>query len=327
MITTLLSSNAVLLVLIAFGCFLLIKGADYLVDNASGLARYFNVPALVIGMTVVAFGTSMPEFVVNVFASGAGNPTLALTNIYGSNFINVMVILGLSSVIYPIKSKPNSRKTDIPIAIGVSILLLIFNLTGAVITQLEGVILLLCFCGFLYIQYKNSKDDFLDAIPDKEQNVENINKPIWKYILMILIGIGCLTCGGQIVVKSATALALNLGISDAIIGLTIVALGTSLPELATSCVAAYKKDPDIALGNIIGSNIFNILMVIGLSSVILPLPVYDGVIVDGVMDIVAAALVYLFVMTNKQHEIKRWHGILLLLIYAGYLAFRITSIL
>lgn len=327
MITTLLSSNVVLLVLIAFGCFLLIKGADYLVDNASGLARYFNVPALVIGMTVVAFGTSMPEFVVNVFASGAGNSTLALTNIYGSNFINVMVILGLSSVIYPIKSKPNSRKTDIPIAIGVSILLLIFNLTGAVIAQLEGVILLLCFCGFLYIQYKNSKDDFLDAIPDKEQNVENTNKPIWKYILMILVGIGCLTCGGQIVVKSATALALNLGISDAIIGLTIVALGTSLPELATSCVAAYKKDPDIALGNIIGSNIFNILMVIGLSSVILPLPVYDGVIVDGVMDIVAAALVYLFVMTNKQHEIKRWHGILLLMIYAGYLAFRITSIL
>jgi cation:H+ antiporter len=327
MITTLLSSNVVLLVLIAFGCFLLIKGADYLVDNASGLARYFNVPALVIGMTVVAFGTSMPEFVVNVFASGAGNPTLALTNIYGSNFINVMVILGLSSVIYPIKSKTNSRKTDIPIAIGVSILLLIFNLTGAVITQLEGVILLLCFCGFLYIQYKNSKDDFLDAIPDKEQNNENSNKPIWKYLLMILIGIGCLTCGGQIVVKSATALALNLGISDAIIGLTIVALGTSLPELATSCVAAYKKDPDIALGNIIGSNIFNILMVIGLSSVILPLPVYDGVIVDGVMDIVAAALVYLFVMTNKQHEIKRWHGIVLLMIYAGYLAFRITSIL
>jgi cation:H+ antiporter len=329
MITTLLSSNVVLLVLIAFGCFLLIKGADYLVDNASGLARYFNVPALVIGMTVVAFGTSMPEFVVNVFASGAGNPTLALTNIYGSNFINVMVILGLSSVIYPIKSKTNSRKTDIPIAIGVSILLLIFNLTGAVIAQLEGVILLLCFCGFLYIQYKNSKDDFLDAIPDKEQNTngETANKPIWKYVLMILISIGCLTCGGQIVVKSATALALNLGISDAIIGLTIVALGTSLPELATSCVAAYKKDPDIALGNIIGSNIFNILMVIGLSSVILPLPVYDGVIVDGVMDIAAAALVYLFVMTNKQHEIKRWHGILLLLIYAGYLAFRITSIL
>ncbi len=327
MITTLLSSNVVLLVLIAFGCFFLIKGADYLVDNASGLARYFNVPALVIGMTVVAFGTSMPEFVVNVIASAAGNSTLALTNIYGSNFINVMVILGLSSIIYPIKSKTTSRKTDIPIAIGVSILLLIFNLTGAVITQLEGVILLLSFCGFLYVQYKNSKEDFLDAIPDKEQNTENTNKPIWKYILMILIGIGCLTCGGQIVVKSATALALNLGISDAIIGLTIVALGTSLPELATSCVAAYKKDPDIALGNIIGSNIFNILMVIGLSSVILPLPVYDGVIVDGVMDIVAAALVYLFVMTNKQHEIKRWHGILLLLIYAGYLAFRITSIL
>lgn len=327
MITTLLSSNVVLLVLIAVGCFFLIKGADYLVDNASGLARYFNVPALVIGMTVVAFGTSMPEFVVNVIASAAGNSTLALTNIYGSNFINVMVILGLSSIIYPIKSKAASRKTDIPIAIGVSILLLIFNLTGAVITQLEGVILLLCFCSFLYVQYKNSKEDFLDAIPDKEQNTENTSKPIWKYILMILIGIGCLTCGGQIVVKSATALALNLGISDAIIGLTIVALGTSLPELATSCVAAYKKDPDIALGNIIGSNIFNILMVIGLSSVILPLPVYDGVIVDGVMDIVAAALVYLFVMTNKQHEIKRLHGILLVLIYAGYLAFRITSIL
>ena len=145
--------------------------------------------------------------------------------------------------------------------------------------------------------------------------------------LWLLVGFILLIKGADYFVEGSSSLAKIMKIPAVIIGLTIVALGTSLPELATSCVAAYKKDPDIALGNIIGSNIFNILMVIGLSSVILPLPVYDGVIVDGVMDIVAAALVYLFVMTNKQHEIKRWHGILLVLIYAGYLAFRLTSIL
>lgn len=314
----LLSNPLVLLGLIAVGCFFLIKGANYLVDNATLVAKYFKVPMLVIGMTVVAFGTSMPEFVVNVIASSSGNPTIALTNVYGSNFINILVILGLSAVIFPIKSKRQSIKIDMPIAIVASCLLLLFNLTGGVVTRLEGIVLLIMFAAFLYAQYRSSKEDF---IQETEETIEK--KDLWKCFGLIILGLIFLTGGGQLVVYGAKNLALALGVSESIIGLTIVSLGTSLPELATSCVAASKKNPDLALGNIIGSNIFNILMVIGLSATILPLPVYSGVGFDGIMDIFAAILVLICVLSNKNKEIKRWHGLIFLLIYAVYLGIRI----
>lgn len=312
-----LSSPIVLLGLIAIGCFLLIKGANYLVDNATLIAKYFKVPMIVIGMTVVAFGTSMPEFVVNVISSATGNSTIALTNVYGSNFINILVILGLSAIIFPIKSKSHTTKIDMPIAIVASCIFLLFNLTGGMISRWEGLILLAMFIGFLFIQYKSAKEEFVTE--------EDIDKPqLGKWIGMMILGLCFLTGGGQLVVRCAEKLAITMGISDSIIGLTIVSLGTSLPELATSCVAAYKKNPDLALGNIIGSNIFNILMVIGLSATILPLPVYNGVTFDGILDIIAAILVLAFVITNKNREIKRWHGIVFLLIYAIYLTFRIS---
>lgn len=310
-----------LLALIAIGCFLLIKGANYLVDNATNIAQYFKVPMLVIGMTVVAFGTSMPEFVVNVIASATGNATIALTNVYGSNFINILVILGLSAVIYPIKSKDQTTKIDMPIAIFASCIFLLFNLTGAMVTRLEGLMLLLMFCGFIFVQYKSSKEDFISEVTE-QTNEQNL----WKCLGLLVLGLAFLTGGGQLIVYGAKNLALTLGISESIIGLTIVSLGTSLPELATSCVAAYKKNPDLALGNIIGSNIFNILMVIGLSATILPLPVYGGVVFDGLMDILAAVLVLVFVLTNKNKEIKRWHGITFLVLYAIYLTIRIMML-
>ena len=316
----LLSSPIVLLGLIAIGCFLLIKGANYLVDNATLIAKYFKVPMLVIGMTVVAFGTSMPEFVVNVIASATGNATIALTNVYGSNFINILVILGLSAIIFPIKSKEHTVHTDMPIAIIASLVFLLFNLSGGMVTRLEGIVLLIMFIGFLFIQYKSAKEEF---IADEQESNESY---LTKWIGMVILGLCLLTGGGQLVVRCAEKLALTMGISESIIGLTIVSLGTSLPELATSCVAAYKKNPDLALGNIIGSNIFNILMVIGLSATILPLPVYDGVIFDGVLDIFAAILVLLFVITNKNWEIKRWHGIVFLSIYVIYLIIRILML-
>jgi cation:H+ antiporter len=315
-----LSSPIVLLSLIAIGCFLLIKGANYLVDNATLIAKYFKVPMIVIGMTVVAFGTSMPEFVVNVISSATGNSTIALTNVYGSNFINILVILGLSAIIFPIKSKSHTTKIDMPIAIIASCVFLLFNLTGGMISRWEGLILLAMFIGFLFIQYKSAKEEFITDEPE-----ESDGPHLGKWICMMILGLCCLTGGGQLVVRCAEKLALTMGISDSIIGLTIVSLGTSLPELATSCVAAYKKNPDLALGNIIGSNIFNILMVIGLSATILPLPVYNGVIFDGILDIIAAILVLVFVITNKNREIKRWHGIVFLLIYAIYLTFRILA--
>ena len=317
----LLSSPIALICLIAIGCFFLIKGANYLVDNATLIAKYFNVPMIVIGMTVVAFGTSMPEFVVNVIASATGNSTIALTNVYGSNFINILVILGLSAIIFPIKSKPHTTKIDMPIAIVASCVFLMFNLTGGMISRWEGIALLLMFVGFLFVQYKSAKEELIIDEP-----YDNSEAHLGRWIGMVILGLCFLTGGGQVVVRCAEQLALTMGISESIIGLTVVSLGTSLPELATSCVAAYKKNPDLAIGNIIGSNIFNILMVIGLSSTILPLPVYGGVAFDGILDIIAAILVLVFVLTNKNREIKRWHGITFLLIYGGYLAFRITNL-
>lgn len=311
----------ILLIAIAIGCFFLIKGANYLVDNATLIARHFNVPMIVIGMTVVAFGTSMPEFVVNVIASATGNSTIALTNVYGSNFINILVILGISAIIFPIKSKPHTTWIDMPIAILASCVFLLFNLTGGMISRWEGIVLLLMFVAFLFVQYRSAKEELVADIRE-----ESSESHLGKWIALMLLGLCLLTGGGQLVVRCAEKLALAMGISESIIGLTVVSLGTSLPELATSCVAAYKKNPDLALGNIIGSNIFNILMVIGLSSTILPLPVYDGVAFDGILDIFAAILVLAFVVTNKKREIKRWHGISFLLIYMAYLAFRISSL-
>lgn len=319
--TQFLSSPIVLICLIAIGCFFLIKGANYLVDNATLVAKHFQVPMIVIGMTVVAFGTSMPEFVVNVIASATGNPTIALTNVYGSNFINILVILGISAIIFPIKSKPHTTKIDMPIAIVASCIFLLFNLTGGMVSRWEGIVLLCMFAAFLLIQYRSAKEDLVADIQE-----EPCEPRLKRWIALMFLGLCFLTGGGQLVVRCAEKLALAMGISESIIGLTIVSLGTSLPELATSCVAAYKKNPDLALGNIIGSNIFNILMVIGLSSTILPLPVYDGVAFDGILDIFAAILVLAFVVTNKKREIKRWHGISFLLIYMAYLAFRISSL-
>ena len=311
----------ILLIAIAIGCFFLIKGANYLVDNATLIARHFNVPMIVIGMTVVAFGTSMPEFVVNVIASATGNSTIALTNVYGSNFINILVILGISAIIFPIKSKPHTTRIDMPIAILASCVFLLFNLTGGMISRWEGVALLLMFVAFLFVQYRSAKEELVADIRE-----ESSESHLGKWIVLMLLGLCLLTGGGQLVVRCAEKLALAMGISESIIGLTVVSLGTSLPELATSCVAAYKKNPDLALGNIIGSNIFNILMVIGLSSTILPLPVYDGVAFDGILDIVAAVLVLAFVVTNRKREIKRWHGIIFLVIYMIYLAFRMSGL-
>lgn len=316
-----LSSPIALLFFIAIGCYFLIKGANFLVNNATLVAKYLKIPMIVIGMTVVAFGTSMPEFVVNVISSATGNSTIALTNIYGSNFINILIILGLSTIIFPLKSKHHTTKVDMPIAIAASCIFLIFNLTGGMITRLEGVVLIILFVGFLFTQYKFSKEEFI--VDNENEIVEN---HLCKWIGMIILGLCFLTFGGQIVVRCSEKLALSMGVSESIIGLTIVSLGTSLPELATSCVAAFKKNPDIAIGNIIGSNIFNILMIIGLSAIILPLQVYDGVVVDGLLTIISAIIVPIFVLTNKNREIKRWHGIVFLLMYMIYFVFRIYGI-
>lgn len=301
-------------ILIIIGFALLIVGAHYLVDGASGLAKRYNVPDLVIGLTVVAFGTSTPELVVNVVASlNPATTDIALTNIIGSNFINTFIILGFAAVIYPVTSQASSRKFDIPLnLISALVLLGLLWVNGGVLNWISGIILLLIFSGFMYRMLTTKN----------EQQVEHPEhyKPmkVWVALLMVAGGLAALVAGAQLIVPSATRIASSWGISQAIIGVTIVALGTSLPELATSAVAAFKKNSDIALGNVIGSNIFNIFFILGISSLIRPLPAYANIYTDLIWLIASAILVILVLYLSPKKRINRWVGLLFLVLYAIY---------
>ncbi len=304
-----------LLILLVVGFVLLIKGADTLINGAAGLAKRLNISDLVIGMTVVAFGTSMPEFVVNMVSVSKGVTDIAITNILGSNIINIFIILGVSSLVYPIASQKVSRKYDIPYMIASAFMVVAFAAFDGNISRGEGIALLVVFCLFLWITFRHRKQ------VAKQDSILPI--PIWKAVLLVLLGLVCLSVGGESIVYSATNIASRLGLSDAIIGLTIVALGTSLPELATSVMASYKHNSDLALGNVVGSNIFNVFLVLGASATIRPLPAYDGLLVDSLMAFVGAVLVWLFVISNKEKCIKRWEGLCLICLYSAYLAYRI----
>lgn len=336
---------------IVAGCVALIKGAEWLVDGASGLAKKYGISDIVIGLTVVAFGTSMPEFVVNMVAVGQGNTEIAITNVLGSNIINIFVILGATALIYPISSQRQSRRFDIPwSALGAVLILFFatyhlpswvhiegwfgvhvnnpsFNELGSFdwgagsmsfISRMGGIVLWIFFIFYLWQTLKSAKAG------DSDESFMPV--PIWKALLMIIGGLVGLVIGGEVIVKSATSIAHSLGVSDAIIGLTVVALGTSLPELATSCMAAMKKNCDIALGNVVGSNIFNVFFILGTSACVMPLPGYQGLEWDAIMAAVGSLLVLGFVYLNKQRKIQRWHGAILLLAYTGYLTYRIMGL-
>jgi len=303
-----------LLILIGFG--VLIIGANFLVDGASGLAKRFNVPDLIIGLTVVAFGTSAPEMVVNlVAASNSGSTDIALTNILGSNTINTFIILGLAALVYPIKSEKGTRKFDIPFSLlGPIMIILMAIIIDQFLDFIDGIILLLFFSWFMFVMIRRSIKN-----PNKAEVVHVKPMKIWLAVLMIVGGLAALVGGGELIVPSSVRIAQSLGISQSIIGLTIVALGTSLPELATSVVAAFKKNSDIALGNVVGSNIFNVFLVLGLSAFLRPLPAYNGMIIDTLMAGLGSLLVILFVYSNKHTSIKRWHGGLLVILYIIYI--------
>ena len=340
--------------LIIAGCAALIKGADWLVEGASALAKKYGVSDIVIGLTVVAFGTSMPEFVVNMVAVGQGSTEIAITNVLGSNIINIFVILGFTALIFPISSQKSTRRFDIPFSLIAALLVLIFAVynspswlqvehifnmniadptlsdlgsiqmgqgNGGFISGVGGSILLIFFLIFLWHNFKG-----IGSAPQTESNEDY--KPMSARLALALIigGLIGLVVGGEVIVKSATSIAQSLGVSDAIIGLTVVALGTSLPELATSCMAAFKKNCDIALGNVIGSNLFNIFFILGTSACVKALPGYHGLETDAMMAALGSVLVMLFVYLTKKHEIKRWHGAILLLTYAAYLAYRIITL-
>lgn len=309
---------AVTLSILATGFVLLVWGADWLVDGASGLAKRFQVSNLVIGLTIVAMGTSMPEFVVSMASVGSGSTDLAITNVLGSNILNVFLILGSTALLYPIVSQATSRKADIPLAALAGLLVLGFGLFCDGIPRWGGIVLLCIFAGYMGYTFMHAK----------ATNEGGSFKPmrLWKAILLIICGLGGLVLGGEMIVKSSVHIASEMGVSEALIGLTIVALGTSLPELATSLIAAAKHNGDIALGNVIGSNIFNVFMILGCSAVIKPLPAYDGFVVDGMMAALGCLLVWLFVCTNKQHKLYWWHGAILLVVYGGYMGFRLATV-
>lgn len=329
--------------LIAFlvvGFVLLVKGADWLVDGASGMAKRLNISDLIIGLTVVAFGTSMPEFVVNIISAAHGNSELAITNVLGSNTINIFVVLGLTAVIYPVKSDQKTRNVDIPEAFMGALLVLFFacsswpeslsweDLSAAshwdvdssdFLSRLEGILLVVMFVFYLCNLARRAKEH-------PESNESFVPMKIWKGVLLVLVGLFGLTVGGELIVKSATQVARDFGVSDAIIGLTVVALGTSLPELATSVIAAAKKNADLALGNCVGSCIFNVFFVLSISATIHPLQAYPGLVLDSLMAFAGPALVWLFVMTGKHHRVNRLEGGVLLLIYGVYLAYLLMHV-
>lgn len=311
--------------IIIFGFIFLLLGAEGLVDGASGVAKRFGISNLVIGMTVVAFGTSMPEFVVNMLSVAEGQTDLALTNIVGSNIINIFVILGLTALVYPIASARSARVFDIPMNILAGIVVLVAVLVTLPfesvpgMSRLSGGFLLLIFGIFMYHSVKIAK-----AEPDSTEDFKPM--PLAKALIYIVLGLAGLIVGGEMIVRGSVRVATELGVPDAIIGLTIVALGTSLPELATSVVAATKHNCDLALGNIVGSVSFNVFFILGTSALLRPLPAYEGIILDGIMAILGTVLVWLGVISNRQHQLKRWHGAVLLIVYAAYLTYRLINL-
>jgi len=318
-------------IFIILGFIALVKGADFLVDGASAIAKRFGISDLVIGLTVVAFGTSMPEFVVNMVSVAEGSTDLALTNILGSNIINTFFILGLTALVYPIASQKRSRDFDIPMSIIAGLFVLVFVAVqlpfgedGKGVGRIGGVILLLLFCYFLYNTFRHAKDHPSELPSDEVPSTKEIT--LRRAICLILGGLVGLVVGGELIVKSAVDLATRMGVSEAIIGLTIVALGTSLPELATSVIAAAKHNSDIALGNVFGSNIFNVFFVLATSAIIRPLPAYDGIELDACMAALGSIIVWLAVKTNHERKVQRWAGALLLLVYGGYLTYRLINL-
>ena len=322
MVASYLSNPILLGLFLVVGLVLLVKGADWLVDGASKLAKRLGVTDLVIGLTIVAFGTSMPEFVVNMVSVADGATDLAITNILGSNIINTLVILGCSALVCPLVAQRSTVRLDIPLNIVAGVLVLVFVFISSPmepkgLSRIEGLALLVVFAAFLVYTFYTAK-------ADATTTTESTPFPLWKCVVLILAGLVGLVVGGEMIVKSAVAIARYCGVAEAVIGLTIVALGTSLPELATSVVAAFKHNNDIAIGNVVGSNIFNVFFILGTSAIIKHLPVYPGIEIDAALVAVSALAVWLL-LCNKNRSINRWGGALLLVLYAGYLTYRLLT--
>jgi len=309
------------------GFVVLIKGADFLVEGAASMARRLRVSDLVIGLTVVAFGTSSPELFVNVVSSLRGNTEIAIGNVLGSNIANTLLILGVCSVIYPLTVTTGTVWKEIPLSLLAAIVLgAMANdryLDGgdvSALTRSEGLVLLSFFVIFMYYSAGIARrlNGMEALVPSKVHG--------WsRSLLLVLLGLVGLTVGGSWIVKGAVGVATRLGMSQSLVGLTIVAVGTSLPELATSAMAAYRRNAEIAVGNVVGSNIFNIFFVLGISSVINPLPLPPGSNLDLGMVLFASALLLTAMFTGKTHRLDRWEGGVFLVLYMGYLVLLVVA--
>ena len=310
-------------ILLIVGFVLLIKGADFLVDGASSIAKRFNISDLVIGLTVVAFGTSTPELSVNVISSIEGSTGIAIGNVLGSNIANILLILGVSSAIYPLSVSKGTVWKEIPFSLLATLVLaviandrLIDGAAASAIGRGDGLVLLSFFAIFLYYSFSIAK-----AIEGMESEIPAGTRSLAGAVIRVLIGLAGLTLGGKWIVDGAVSIAITFGLSEALVGLTIVAIGTSLPELATSAVAAFRRNVEIAVGNVVGSCIFNILLVLGLSSVIRPLPFDPAANPDIVVLVGASLMLFISMFTLKRRSVDRFEGIVFLVCYGAYMGF------
>lgn len=301
------------ILLVLVGLALVVFGADWLVDGASAVARKAGISEFVIGLTIVGFGTSCPELVVSLTGAIQGNADISIGNVVGSNIFNVLVILGITAALVPVAVSPANTKRDIPITLLVTLMLVATALIGSDINLIEGIVYLLIFAAYLYYCFK------FDTGNDSGEEEEHKVKNVWVSILLILAGLAGLIFGGQLFVNHATSIAHAIGISDKVIALTLLAGGTSLPELATSVVAATRHKAQLALGNILGSNVFNILFILGLSSVITPLSTVSMTAFDYGALVLSAAMLLLWSFVGGKNKIDRWEGIVMLLTYAAYM--------
>ena len=308
---------------IFLGFVMLILGASWLVSGASALAKKFKVSDLAIGLTIVAFGTSAPELVVNMYAAAENHPDIILGNIIGSNNFNLFVILGITGLIFPIKVQSATAWREIPTSLvfGILVLLLLNNFfldDLKILSRLDAFALLLCFLGFMVYIVRSMKEETMDQI-------EKLPYSIHKIVILIILGLIGLVLGGQLVVNNSVIVASNLGISQRTIGLTIVAAGTSLPELVTSVIAAYRKKSDIAIGNVIGSNIFNTLLILPLSALVSPILFNAEFNTEIYLLIIGTVMLFLAMWTGTRKQLDRWEALVLLGIFVLYTYYLVNS--
>ena len=340
-------SMAINIVLLVLGVIIVLKGADWLTDGAENIATRFGVSQMVIGLTIVAMGTSMPEFCVSMVSALKGTPDLAVGNVVGSNTLNTLLIVGCSALVAPIMVKRSSVKRDIPFAVVASLLMLLFCLDGA-IGRVDAAVLFAGFCLFMFVTLKYAKTTeenaaamatsgaaMATAISEASTSQASAHEAssseasqasgtsMLKAVVMLVVGLLCLIAGSNMFVDNASFVASSLGVSDAVIGLTIVAGGTSLPELATSMVSAKKGNSDIAIGNVIGSNVFNILMIIGITGLVKPMHIAGITTLDLIMMLASMLLMWFFCRTT--YKVKRWEGAVLTIVYLAYLTWLIMN--